>query len=826
MKKYLLLLIVGIVSCFSASALDDWKLYATIDSNVINVIDTPDRVYVLSYAQPYSATSTGYGTKNMFISYYDKNAEEYITMTNRDGLSENVVQDASYNADKKYLLVVYSNYNIDLIYDNGKIVNIPGYMMASVAGNKAVNDITFDSAHNRAYLATQFGYLEINDAKGEISTSRTYYEPVTSVARLGDDILILKNEGVYKGKYANPNFNITDFEEVMTLPGALRFLPLTENLVALQYKTDNGVYAIKLLQAGEEGLEISDAENSSNSSEISATKNGYLLGHKGAIVNLRKDGTFRVKSRAVEDRYICAGSWDMDVVWYMQPRVGLYARRYSSSTGKTETIHEPMLPNAPLPYYCRDMVYHPRHGMLAVNHGFCYNFAFSDVSVPILLSGVKNGMWTRYAPVYTNTDQRNVFYDPLGMSIDPDNDKYVYFGSMFYGLLRLNLDDPTDILHLSHTSDKAASNPGFVKIVDDLESYKSLCKFSAPKFDRQGNMWSAYNNSDNKGTVELWYWTAANRKATTNASNYRPLGKIVINGQTANNFEQLYPLSTATNQNILIYTSDSYSAPLILVDHKGTLDNTSDDEIAVMSSIYDQDGSVVDKHHIKDIYEDPATGLVWVCTMNGVFYFEPRQAFKNPALVTRPKVSRNDGSGFADYLLNGVDVMKMTVDGNGRKWFATNGAGIVCTSADGRTIVQEYTHDNSWLPSDNVYTIGYNAGNRSIMVSTEQGLAELFYSGGSSSDNGETVRAYPNPVRPDYYGYVTIDGLEDNALVKIVDASGNLVKEIGMAENGVVQWDATNTNHKRVSTGVYYVLASSGPGDGSFAKVTKILVMN
>lgn len=69
-------------------------------------------------------------------------------------------------------------------------------------------------------------------------------------------------------------------------------------------------------------------------------------------------------------------------------------------------------------------------------------------------------------------------------------------------------------------------------------------------------------------------------------------------------------------------------------------------------------------------------------------------------------------------------------------------------------------------------------------------------------------------------------GDSDGSLVKIVDSAGNLVKELGLSSGGTVQWDATNIDLKRVRSGVYYVMASSGPGEGSMGKVAKILVVN
>lgn len=113
-----------------------------------------------------------------------------------------------------------------------------------------------------------------------------------------------------------------------------------------------------------------------------------------------------------------------------------------------------------------------------------------------------------------------------------------------------------------------------------------------------------------------------------------------------------------------------------------------------------------------------------------------------------------------------------------------------------------------------------------MMISTDKGLAELFLSTSAGGDSDNKAVVYPNPVRPDYFGYVTIEGLADNALVKIVDAGGNLIKEVGFATGGEARWDVTNLNSKRVPGGVYYVLASGAPDGEGFSTVGKVLVVN
>ena len=91
---------------------------------------------------------------------------------------------------------------------------------------------------------------------------------------------------------------------------------------------------------------------------------------------------------------------------------------------------------------------------------------------------------------------------------------------------------------------------------------------------------------------------------------------------------------------------------------------------------------------------------------------------------------------------------------------------------------------------------------------------------------------YPNPVTPDYTGWITIAGLMDNSLVKIVDSSMNLVYQT-VSEGGTAMWDGCRQGGSRVRSGVYYVLASSQDGDSSSMStssagdvVAKILVVN
>ena len=87
----------------------------------------------------------------------------------------------------------------------------------------------------------------------------------------------------------------------------------------------------------------------------------------------------------------------------------------------------------------------------------------------------------------------------------------------------------------------------------------------------------------------------------------------------------------------------------------------------------------------------------------------------------------------------------------------------------------------------------------------------------------DNVYAYPNPVRPDYNGLVTVTGLTLNADVKIVTTNGTLVAE-GRSNGGTFTWDATDQKGRRVASGVYMVQTATA--DGKKGTVCKIAVVN
>lgn len=803
----------------SAAPSGDWKLHSSFDDGILKIIDTPSKVYLQVLSQPVVEDVSGYSESFPVIFEYDKDSETMLGLNKRNRLSENIVSFIDYNPDKKYLIVIYSNSSIDFIYESGDVYNVSGLMSASVPFSKNVNFVTFDPDNDRVYVATDFGFVVLNDEKHEIASSRIYGYKIKAAGRVGKNLIVFDESKAFftPADSNDPSFSSLTPIEGITSP--TRLMPIDDKSFA--YLLDGYPSALFKVTISDDGSFSTSKLTDDAFTTVSHNKNGYCLTSGAQIYYLDNKGQLRAQALNAEDRGLQTSSWDGSEIWFAKGRKGLKSMKFSN--GNWSLTRDFIMPDAPSAFIAQSMVYSDRYGMLVSNRGDGRQLGIT-ANVPPLLCALKNGHWDHYAPAYRHPERTSVITDPRGLAIDPNDPKYVYQASRFNGIVRFNLDDPTDILHMSRPNDPDKDNPGF-KVIAPLQKYDVVCGFTAPEFDSQGNLWAAFENNDIPKTspyAEVYVWPSEDRRKG-NADGWKT---IRINGIYNCWKGKSLPLRHSSNKNIVIVCPGEAYDPIAVLDHKGTLDTPSDDDVVIMRNLYDQDGNSLSCQYVYSMYEDMSTGLVWVGTDAGIFTINPRTVFSNPSRINRIKVARNDGTNLADYLLEGVPISAITSDRQGRKWFATEGAGLVCTSGDGRTINFTLTTANSFLPHDNVYGIAQNPANNSMIVSTAHGLAE-FYPSGASSDGKkmDSVKVYPNPVRPDYLGWVTIEGLVDKAQVKIIDSMGGLVKELGPAEGGSIQWDCTNLDRKKVTSGVYYVLAASGPGEDNLAKVAKILVV-
>jgi hypothetical protein len=193
-------------------------------------------------------------------------------------------------------------------------------------------------------------------------------------------------------------------------------------------------------------------------------------------------------------------------------------------------------------------------------------------------------------------------------------------------------------------------------------------------------------------------------------------------------------------------------------------------------------------------------------------------------------VLRNDGTNLGDYLLDNEQINCIAVDGANRKWIGTAASGvflidIVYDEDNGKDIetVAHFTSENSLLPCDNVLSIAIQESTGEVFFGTSEGLVSYMSDAVEPSPDFSNLYVYPNPVYPNYKGHVVVKGLVANTQVRVLDASGNLVKTID-GEGGEVIWDVTNANGQRVASGIYTIICNdiNGKAHGH----VKVMIMN
>jgi hypothetical protein len=173
--------------------------------------------------------------------------------------------------------------------------------------------------------------------------------------------------------------------------------------------------------------------------------------------------------------------------------------------------------------------------------------------------------------------------------------------------------------------------------------------------------------------------------------------------------------------------------------------------------------------------------------------------------------------------LGGENITCITVDGANRKWIGTNN-GVWLVSSDGYTVIQNFTTKNSPLLDNNIVSIGIDNEQGEVFFGTLKGIVSFMSDATEADENFKSnVEVYPNPVKPNYGGEISIKGLAENVNVKITDIAGNLVAETS-SNGGFATWNGKGFSGSRVATGVYLIFAANK--DGSKSIVGKIAFVN
>jgi hypothetical protein len=329
------------------------------------------------------------------------------------------------------------------------------------------------------------------------------------------------------------------------------------------------------------------------------------------------------------------------------------------------------------------------------------------------------------------------------------------------------------------------------------------------KFDAIGNLWALNSNSP-EGIHVLkkdGNWVNYNYQEARSLPNMK---SILISNQNAN---QKW------------VNCSRYTPGLLIFDDKGTLDNMNDDSKRFIESFNDTDneGGKISPALFYCLAQDH-NGVVWCGTDEGpLLFYNTNKAFDSDYTCSRVKIPRSDGTGLADYLLQSDKVKAIAIDGANRKWLGTENSGVYLMSENGQETLQHFTETNSPLLSNDIMSIAINPITGEVFFGTSSGLVSYQSNAVDASETFTNVHAYPNPVREDYNGIITITGLVKDTQVKITDLNGNLICQT-TSNGGIATWNGKNINGNKVSTGIYLVICANQ--DGTQSAITKIMVIN
>ena len=183
-----LLLFLALLTAQGA-AIGTWNTFLAY-SDITEIEPAGKMVYVLSSKGLFS-----YNTKDQSVDTYDKN----------NVLNDVSIEHIAYCKAAHRLVIVYENQNIDLLDDQGNVVNISDYYNKSMTAEKTVYEVKIIGTD--AYLSTGFGILRVNVADAEISATYNLGKKVSSAIVYNNEVYAATNDGILK---ASTTTNLLD----------------------------------------------------------------------------------------------------------------------------------------------------------------------------------------------------------------------------------------------------------------------------------------------------------------------------------------------------------------------------------------------------------------------------------------------------------------------------------------------------------------------------------------------------------------------------------------------------------------------------------------
>ncbi|HSV76174.1 MAG TPA: two-component regulator propeller domain-containing protein [Bacteroidales bacterium] len=740
------------------------------NNQIIALAETPDKVI--------GATPFG-----LIIFNRDDNSLERKDKVT--GLTDIGIRTISYAAGRNLLLIGYSNGNIDVVKGE-EVFNVPDIRQSRIMGSKRINNILV--VENRAFLSCDFGIVEL-DLTNFLIRNTYFIGPLGSqvrvfeIAHTGSHLFAATSAGLLRAPATG--VNLADFQNWHRINLSGQSTEVVDMVVHFR-----GMVLANLNLPSNDALYVFDGV----SWQLFRPGGQQYLGQRRRI-------------RATNDRLLISNDLHVDVFdqnLVLTERIDFYSNVIVRA-------HDVLLDRDQLLWFGDDFYGlvrrdSPGNFSLFAPQGPSTSNVFDlDVAggalwvAPGAITPAGGNIWNadgvfRFAN--ENWHWFNRFDHPvmapatdiIRIKSDPGNPGTAYAATWTNGLLEFKDGVPSVMWNETNSTLQRRAEAGdFVRI-------------GGIAIDRRGYVW------------------------VTNSNSTRPIAVKRSNNQWFSFSSRGFISPTQMITCLVIDHTDQKWAILpngggIFVFRENSFANENDTEVRRLSTIEGSGNLPSNNVHSLAIDHD---GFVWVGTDNGVsVIYSPQRVLRGEPVNAQQIVVRQDG--FAGILFENETVNSITVDGSNKKWFGTSRSGAFLLSADGRQTLLHFTAENSPLPSNNILDIAINGQNGEVFFATDRGIASFRGFATEAPITHTNVRAFPNPVRPGYDGYISVTGLVRNARVKITDINGNLVYET-IAEGGQAVWNGRDVFGNRPASGVYLVFSTNQ--DGSETMVTKILFIN
>lgn len=749
-----------------AQSIGSWQIYPAYTVCTYN-IPVGNRIYALM--------------ENNLMAY-DTDDQSITTFDWMRQLNDVTIAFIRYSEQAKRLILIYDNGNIDLLSteNDDDVVNL-AQLKNSAMQNKKVNNVQI--VGSKAYVCTGFGIIVVDMDEAIISKTYNLGTSITACTTNETHIYAASAAGLWQGSLSD---NLQDKNNWKKLNNsfAATFMEFFDGLLWAQ--VGNNVMT-------------SNAEISSFSNRLQLNKATYWTKSANQLLmgNAQTTCIFNTK----DDYQTITGpfTWNQltlqgNTFWASDGYEGLQAYTLEDKTFQlvTQKIH----PNSPLHNYTYHLRYNGDRLMIAGGNRH-YTSTARPGTAMILES---DGTWVNFDPQSAATLlPKEIYQDVTNIVCDPNDASHFYVGTTRSGIFEFK--DDKCIGHIG------LENSPMQSILPSAPAPQNFVVGDGLQYDREGN---------------LWVLNCTQGRQDTTIRVMRPNGTWTgipcPEVQAASTLDNIY----FDSRGWAWMTSRRMDARgIFMLDYKNTIDNSADDHRQLRGTLINQDGTSYSPDGFFCAAED-IDGSMWVGTNLGPFLISDPSTFRNTNFTfEQVKVSRNDGSGLADYLLNGIPITAIAIDGGGRKWFGTQENGIFFISADCQEEIYHFTTENSPIPSDDIFDIVIHPSNGQVMFATDKGLCS-FVSDATAPEEElvkDSIQIFPNPVEPDYNGPIIVRGLVEDCEVKITSSTGQLIIK-GISNGGTFTWNGCNAHGKRVASGIYNLIANTS--DGKKAVIRKI----